>query len=114
MASSPDDLELKFRRTGGLFAGNRLELELKGSDLGPEEQAAWSKMSEAGVLDEAAGASAEPPTGADEYQYDLSVRTGGDEKALRFTESTVPEELSPLVRALEQRAEDELRRRAGR
>ena len=50
----------------------------------------------------------------DEYQYDLVVRAGGDEKALRFTESTVPGELSPLVRALEQRAEDELRRRAGR
>ena len=114
MASNPDDLELKFRRTGGLFAGNRLELELKGSDLGAEEQEAWTKISELGPLDEAAGAGAEPPMGADEYQYDLVVKAGGEEKALRFTESTVPEELKPLVRGLEQRADDEARRRAGR
>ena len=113
MASSPDDLELKFRRTGGLYAGNPLEVELTGSDLEPEEQAAWSKISESGVLDDA-GASSAPPMGADEYQYDLVVTTAGEEKPLRFTESTVPEELGPLVRALEQRAEDDLRRRAGR
>ena len=88
-------------------------MELKGSDLEPEERAAWSNIWESGVLDEA-GASAGPPMGADEYQYDLVVRAAGEERPLRFTESTVPEELSPLVRVLEQRAEDELRRRAGR
>ena len=114
MESSPDDPELRFKRTGGLFAGNKLELGLKASELGPEEQAEWSKISESGVLDEAAGAATEPPMGADEYQYDLVVSAGGGEKALRFTESTVPEGLGPLVSALEQRAEDELRRRAGR
>jgi hypothetical protein len=114
LASNPDDLELKFRRTGGLFAGNPLELELRGSELGPEELAAWSRISESGLLDEAAGASGAPPMGADEYQYDLVVTTAGGQKPLRFTESTVPEELGPLVRSLEQRAEDELRKRAGR
>ena len=114
MASNPDDLELKFRRTGGLFAGNPLELELSGSDLDPEEQAAWSKISESGVLDEAAAAGAGAPMGADEYQYDLVVTTAGGEKPLHFTESTVPEEMGALVRSLEQRAEDELRRQAGR
>ncbi len=113
MASSPEDLELKFSRSGGLFAGNRLELELKGSELEPEEQAAWAKISESGVPDEVPGAGGDPGM-PDEYQYDLAVRAGDDEKALRFTESTLPEELKPLVRALEQRAEDELRRRAGR
>jgi hypothetical protein len=112
LASSPEDLELKFRRTGGLLAGKPLELELKGSELEPEEQAAWARISESGVAEPAAGAG--DPGMPDEYQYDLVVRTGGNEKTLRFTEGTVPEELKPLVGGLEQRAEDELRRRAGR
>ena len=51
---------------------------------------------------------------ADEYQYDLTIRRGDEEQAVRFTDSNLPPELAPLVRLLEQRAEDELRRQAGR
>ena len=45
-------------------------------------------------------------TGADEYQYDLTIRRGEEVVSLRFDESRLPPELVPLVDALEQRALD--------
>jgi hypothetical protein len=112
LASSSEDLRLSFKRSGGLFAGNRLELEIAGSDLDADEQAAWAEASAA--LEGAAAGAGEPPMGADEYQYDLSVRTATGEQSFQFTESTVPPGLSMLTRLLEKRAEGEVRRRSGR
>jgi hypothetical protein len=43
--------------------------------------------------------------GADEYQYDLTVRRGQETVSLRFDESVLPPELAALVHALERRAE---------
>jgi hypothetical protein len=44
--------------------------------------------------------------GADEYQYDLTVRRGEEEVALRFDETVLPPKLAPLVQLLERRAEE--------
>jgi hypothetical protein len=43
--------------------------------------------------------------GADEYQYDLTVRHGEEVVTLSFDESQLPPELTPLIHALEERAE---------
>jgi hypothetical protein len=114
LESSSDAVRLSFRRTGGLFAGNRLELDLNEDELSADEAAAWTDVSEAGALQSEPTARSAPGIPADEYQYDLTIRRGDTEQAVRFTDSELPAELAPLVRLLEQRAEGELRRQAGR
>jgi hypothetical protein len=113
LASNSDAVRLSFRRTGGLFAGNRLELDLNEDELSADEAAAWTDVSEAGALERQPTARSGPEIPADEYQYDLTIRRGETEQAVRFTDSDLPPDLVPLVRLLEQRAEDELRRQAG-
>jgi hypothetical protein len=92
-----------FRRTGGIFAGNRLELDISQDELDPAGSEALTR-----VLDSPGPARfAELPgkgNGADEYRYDLTIRRGEEVVALRFDESRLPPELVPLVEALEQRA----------
>ncbi len=108
LASSSEPLRVHFRRTGGLFAGNRLEV-----DVGQDELDAAEVEVLAGVLDDpqAAGTRELPGagTGADEYQYDLTVRRGEEVVSLRHPESRLPPALAPLVEALEQRALDRRR-----
>lgn len=91
-----------------MFSGNRLELELDEDELSPEEAAAWKQVSETGALEAEPVEQSGPGIPADEYQYDLTVSRGNEEQALRFTDSNLPPELAPLVRLLEQRAEDEV------
>jgi hypothetical protein len=113
LASSSDELHVSFTRSGGIFAGNRLALELDEAELSPDEAAALSDLAQSGELERDLDASQSSVT-ADEYQYDLTLRRGESERALRFTESSVPPALAPLVRLLERRAEDEARRRRRR
>jgi hypothetical protein len=114
LESSSDAVRVSFLRTGGIFAGNRLELALNEDELSPDEAAAWTVASEAGALERQPAVRSGPGMAADEYQYDLTIRRGDEEQAVRFTDSNLPPELAPLVRLLEQRAEDELRRQVGR
>jgi hypothetical protein len=92
-----------FRRTGGMFAGNRLELQVTQDELDPVGAEALTR-----VLDSPGPSRfTELPNrgiGADEYQYDLTIRRGEEVVSLRFDESRLPPELVPLVEALEQRA----------
>ena len=103
LASPSEPVRVHFRRTGGLFAGNRLEL-----DVGQDELDRASVEALARVLDSPGPVHAtEPPgagEGADEYQYDLTIRRGEEVVPLRFAESRLPSELVPLVDVLEQRA----------
>lgn len=96
---------MHFRRTGGLFAGNRLEVDVGQADLDPAEVEVLAR-----VLDDPGSAEFReiPGTGtaADEYQYDLTIRRGEQAVSLRFGESGLPPELLPLVEVLEQRALD--------
>jgi len=103
-------LHLRFVRTGGIFMGNRLETEVDADDLG-ESDAAIVRDTIARVdLQRLAGASGSG-TGADEYQYDLTVQRGPDQVVhLRFDETRVPAELLPLVDVLVRRAEEQRRR----
>ena len=101
--SSSDPLHLKFRRSGGIFAGNTLELEVDQSDLDEAETTALARVIE-GPGPERFSELPSQGAGADEYQYDLTFERGGDALALRFDESRLPPELAPLVDALEKRA----------
>jgi hypothetical protein len=114
LASSSEQAQIAFVRSGGMFAGNRLELEVDEQQLSAEEAAALEQASGAGAVEREPVSPATRGMPADEYQYDLTIRRGDEEWTLRFTDSTLPPELAPLVRLLEQRAEGEVRRRAGR
>jgi hypothetical protein len=104
---------VSFTRSGGIFAGNRLTLELDEAELTRDELAALADAWRSGALEPRLPASESGLT-ADEYQYDLTLRRGDSERALRFTESGVPTALAPLMRLLERRAEEEARRRRRR
>jgi emfourin len=103
-ASISETVHIRFRRSGGIFAGNRLELELDEAELSDAVAAALR-----GALEgEGLARFAEPQghtAGADEYQYDLTVRRGEEVVSLRFTETQLPPELAPLIYALEEQAE---------
>jgi hypothetical protein len=105
LASTSEPVHVHFRRTGGLFAGNRLEVDVGQEDLDPAGVEVL-----AGVLDDPG--SAEPRkipgtgTAADEYQYDLTIRRGEEVVSLRFGETGLPPDFVPLVEMLEQRALD--------
>jgi hypothetical protein len=111
LASSSDDLHLSFKRSGGMFSGGRLTLDLAAADLPPDEAAAWDELSRAGAPEPAPAADY---GAADEYQYDVTLRRGDAERRLTFTDGTLPGDLAPFVRRLERRAEEEARRRRGR
>jgi emfourin len=100
--SSSEHVRVHFRRSGGLFAGNRLEVDVGREDLDPAAADALDR-----VLDGPRPEAPPPPAGAaDDYQYDLTVRRGEQVVSLRLAGSGLPPELVPLVDALEQRALD--------
>jgi len=106
------DLHVTFKRSGGIFSGSRLELDVDRADLAADEARAWEEA----LADESFAqwpVGHETGMGADEYQYDLTIRHGGRTHELRFSESTMPAALESLVAALERRAEERLRRRRG-
>ena len=100
-------MQLRFRRSGGIFAGNQLVLEVDQRELDEEAAAALRRVLEGEGLARFAQL-ARQGVGADEYQYDLTVRRGEEVISLRFDDSRLPPELAPLVHALEERAESEL------
>lgn len=100
--SSSEQVRVHFRRSGGLFAGARLEVDVDRAELDPAAAEALDR-----VLD---GPPPEPPPApagaADGYQYDLTVRRGERVVSLRLDENGLPPDLLPLVDALEERALD--------
>lgn len=101
--SSSEQVRVHFRRSGGLFAGARLEVDVGADELDPAAAEALHRLLD-GPRPEALPA---PAGAADGYRYDLTVRRGGREVvSLRLDELGLPPELLPLVESLEQRALD--------
>ena len=84
-------------------------VELAESELSAEEAAAWAELSRSGLLERGVPPPDPMETGGDEYQYDLVVRRGDTEQAIRVTELSMPPELAGLLLLLEQRAEQKAR-----
>lgn len=105
------DARIRFRRSGGLFAGDRLETSIELAEL-PQEEAADLEHDLAAVdLDALARGSPLRGRGADAYQYDLTVERGGETRDVTVAETAVPAELRPLIDRLTRRAAKERRRR---
>lgn len=101
------DARISFLRSGGLFAGDRLETSVHLAEL-PQEEAADIEHDLAAVdLDALARGSTLPGRGADVYQYDLTVERDGETRDLTVAEPAVPPELRPLIERLTRRAAKE-------
>lgn len=105
---------IRFRRTGGLFAGDRLETSVDFAELTQEEAADLEHALAEVNLDALARGSPLRGPGADLYQYDLTVQRGGETREVTVSETAVPDELRPLIDRLTRRAADERRAKRGR
>jgi hypothetical protein len=105
------EARISFRRSGGLFAGDRLETTVDLDEL-PEEEADGLERELSRVdLDELARGSPLRGQGADAYQYDLAVERRGETREVTVDETALPDELRPLVDRLTRRAARERRER---
>lgn len=90
-------MQIQFERSGG-FGGLRLATTVETSTLPEEEaQAVEQELQAANFFDLPAQI---PSTGADQFQYLLTVRAGDSEHTVEVGESALPEELRPLVQRL--------------
>jgi emfourin len=101
---------LSFRRTGGLFAGNELTTSLSQEELPDELQ----KLVGEADLPSLAKRSPIQGSGADTYQYELVVEGEHGPRQVVVDQTAIPDELRPLIKWLEQRAEEERRAARGR
>jgi hypothetical protein len=105
LESNSEPVRVSFRRSGGIVAGAPLEIEVAQGDLDAEGAEALARVL-GGEGPARYTALPGKGSGADEYQYDLAIRQGGEVVHLRFDESRLPPDLGPLVEDLEQRALD--------
>jgi hypothetical protein len=104
LASNSEHARLQFRRSGGIFAGNRLVLDVDQHRLHEEGAAALGRVLDGGGLARFARLPSRG-VGADEYEYGLVVTRGEEVVSLRFDESRLPPDLAPLIHALERQAQ---------
>jgi len=93
------NVHIEFRRTGGL-AGLAMVATVDTDTLGPEKSAGLLANLERADVADLASRPLPTPTGADRFQYDLTVQQGDDRHSLTVGESALPAELRPLVRDL--------------
>jgi len=82
------------------MAGLSLGTSVDVSSLAPEAAAAVSDALSQVDLDALAQRPAVEPSGADRFQYDLTVQRGDQSHSVSLHEPDVPAELRPLIRAL--------------
>jgi emfourin len=105
---------LSFRRTGGLFAGNELAISLSPEELPAERARELEKLVGEADLPSLAKRSPIQGSGADTYQYELVLEGEHGPRHVVVDQTAIPEELRPLIKWLEQRAEEERRAARGR
>lgn len=111
--AEPRGLRLTFRRTGGLFAGNVLQTTVTEDELSEPEAAELGELLGRVDIDDLAARAPIRGTGADRYQYDLTVQRGGQGRRVIVSGGAIPDELAPLIDWLERRATEERTRARG-
>ncbi len=81
---------------GGLSLGASVDVAGLPPDAAAAVRDALSRVDLAALSDRPPG----PPSGADRFQYDLTVTTGDRSQSVSLQESEVPAELRPLIKAL--------------
>jgi hypothetical protein len=89
-------MNIHFERSGG-FAGLRLSQDVDSANLPPEERSELDRLvEEARFFDLPADVRA-ANSGADRFQYDLTVKAGPREHTVAIDEAAVPENVRPLL-----------------
>ena len=89
-------MKISYRRTGG-FAGMILSYDIDVDNLPPEEANELETLvSKADFFTLPAEISAET-TGADQFQYLLTIKTGQAQHTVEVGDAAMPEKLWPLV-----------------
>ncbi len=92
-------VQIELTRSGG-FAGRRLHVSLRSSDLPPEQAAAVSDLLERVDLPALASRPQTSPRRPDEFLYELSVAGGDRQDHLTVADHEVTPELRALVTRL--------------
>lgn len=92
-------VRVDFRRTGGI-AGLDLISSADEAELGEHAAVARQLL----AAPPAEPVSAGPAPGADRFQYELVVHGDGRSRTVRFGDSTIPDEVRPLIDGLTKRA----------
>jgi len=93
------DIHIDLVRSGGM-AGLSLGTSVDVSSLPPDAAATVADALSHVDLDALAQRPAVEPSGPDRFQYDLTVRSGGESRSVSLHEPDVPAELRPLISAL--------------
>jgi len=90
-------MKIRFERSGG-FAGRTTNVEIDASSLPEaERQTLTSLVTASGFFTLPSGPDKTPPTGADRYNYRITVETAGGTHTIETSEETAPESLTPLL-----------------
>ena len=93
-------MKVYFLRTGG-FAGTRLSLALNTDELGEEEAGQIRRLVEASGFFELDAHEVRASPAPDRFEYRLAIRSQvWGEREMLLPESTLPDELRPLVEHL--------------
>jgi hypothetical protein len=102
--------QLSLRRTGGL-AGLPVQAALDTSTLPSAEADAIVGALDRVDLAHVQDAAGHPPGAADTFHYELQVDRAGATHTASFTDRQIPDDLTPVIHALMERAEPVPRKR---
>lgn len=111
MSKPPNARQVHFRRAGGLAAFKPLETSVELVDEHGDEAAEIARLLDEADVPALARQSRGPAPGADQFEYTLTVESDDERHDLTLAQSQVPRELRPLIKRLERRAMEDLRRR---
>ncbi|SDP78422.1 hypothetical protein SAMN04487914_13928 [Arthrobacter sp. ok909] len=107
-----DELHVSYQRSGGI-AGITMAAEAAEPDL-PDDVALIAVSLLGGASDmgirpfspaEEANSQALPAPGADQFTYELEVSRGSESQTFRWSDTTMPDQVRPLVYSLAQRSQ---------
>lgn len=89
-------MQIYYERTGG-FAGMRLAVTLDSEKLPDEEARKLQQLVEAAHFFTLPAATTRPLTGADRFQYKLTVQTQQQQHTVEVVEAAIPMSMRPLL-----------------
>lgn len=96
-------MHIQFERSGG-FAGMRLTAAIDSATLSPDDAAALRDLIHAASFFDLPAKREKAPSGADRFQYKVTVESADRRHAIEIDESAVPPSLRPLLNWLTEKA----------
>jgi hypothetical protein len=96
-------MHIQFERSGG-FAGMRLTAAIDSDTLSPDDAAALRDLIHTASFFDLPAKSQKSPSGADRFQYKVTVESADRRHTIEIDESAVPPSLRPLLTWLTEKA----------